>query len=148
MSVSKKRCKGLLADGEFGIDGYLESVGEGVGLGGHSDDGEKFGVLLVREPLGTGRGGVGVDTVAAVVDGGDSDVDELLVRGSRAPGAIMTCLMLAQVRSRRSGWLARARQKLLTKLDLRVARMSSKTDWRRGLAEISASASSFAVGMR
>src|SRR5271170_527840 len=70
-----------------------------------------------------------------------------LVSGSRAPGAIMTCLMLDQVRSRRSGWLARARQKLLTKSDFRVARMSSKTVWIRGLAETSASVRNFCVGI-
>src|SRR5271154_3679791 len=70
-----------------------------------------------------------------------------LVRGSRAPGAIMTCLMLDQVRSRRSGWLARARQKLLTKSDFRVARMSSKTAWMRGVAETSGSVQSFIVGI-
>jgi hypothetical protein len=73
-----------------------------------------------------------------------------LVSGSSAldsAGANITCLTLAQVRSRRSGWLARARQKLLMKSDFRVTRMLSKTAWRRGLAEISASVRSFCVGM-
>src|ERR1700755_914658 len=70
-----------------------------------------------------------------------------LVSGSSAPGAIMTCLMLDQVRSRSSGWVARARQKLLTKSDFRVARMSSKMASMRGLVETSASVQSFTVGM-
>src|SRR5580698_6557106 len=70
-----------------------------------------------------------------------------LVRGSRAPGAIMTCLMLDHVRSRSSGWLARARQKLLTKSDFRVVRMSSKMALMRGSVETSASVQSFTLGI-
>ena len=60
-------------------------------------------MLLVGEAFGSGCGGVGVDAVAAVVGDGDGDVDEFFGEGSSAPGAIMTCLMLCQVRSRRSG---------------------------------------------
>jgi hypothetical protein len=66
----------LLFDEEFAIDWDLEGVGDGVGLGGHGDDREEFGVLLVGEAFGSGRGCVGVDAVAAVVGDGDSDVDE------------------------------------------------------------------------
>lgn len=74
-----------LFDVEFGIDWDLEGGGEGVGLGGHADDGEEFGVLVVGEAFGSGGGGVGVDAVGAAVGGGDGDVDELL--GERVEGA-------------------------------------------------------------
>ena len=73
------RCRVLplrLFDQEFWIDWDLECGGEGVGLGGHADDGEEFGVLLVGQAFGAGCGGVGVDAVAAVVGDGDGDVDE------------------------------------------------------------------------
>ena len=74
-----------LFDGEFWIDGDLERGCEGVGLGGHADDGEEFGVLLLGHAFGAGRGGVGVDAVAAVVGDGDGDVDEFF--GQRVEGA-------------------------------------------------------------
>jgi hypothetical protein len=67
---------GLPFDQEFGIDGDLECSGEGVGLGGHADDGEEFRVLLVGHSFGTCGGSVGVDAVATVIGDGDGDVDE------------------------------------------------------------------------
>src|ERR1700730_4544298 len=59
----------------------------------------------------------------------------------------MTSLMLDQVRSRSAGWLASARQKLFTKSDLRVERMSSKTAFMRASAETSSSVQSFTVAI-
>src|SRR5579875_2241114 len=53
-----------------------------------------------------------------------------------------------QVRSRRAGWLARARQKLLTKSERRVERMSSKTACTRGSPATSSSVQSFTVAIR
>jgi hypothetical protein len=74
------RCRVLpfrLFDQEFWADGDLECGGEGVGFGGHADDSEEFGVLLIGEAFGSGGGGVGVNAVAAAVGDGDSDIDEL-----------------------------------------------------------------------
>jgi hypothetical protein len=66
-----------LFDNELWIDGDLERIGESIGLGGHGDDGEEFGVLLVCEAFGACGSSVGVDAVAAIVGNGDGDVDEL-----------------------------------------------------------------------
>jgi hypothetical protein len=63
----------------------LERIGESIGLGGHGDDGEEFGVLLVGEAFGACGSSVGVDAVAAIVGNGDGDVDELF--GKRVEGA-------------------------------------------------------------
>src|ERR1700722_6382305 len=59
----------------------------------------------------------------------------------------MTAFRLFQVRSRISGWLAMPRQKLLTKSDFRVARISSKTALTFGCASASASVQSLTVAM-
>src|SRR6478735_222593 len=67
-----------------------------------------------------------------------------LTLGSSAPGAI-TSLTLSQVRRSVFGSCASARQKLLTKSDCRVLRMSSKTA--RASLESSSSESSFTVAM-
>src|SRR3984957_20697011 len=59
----------------------------------------------------------------------------------------MTAFRLFQVRSRISGWLAMPRQKLLTKSDFRVARISSKTALTFGCASASASVQSLTVAI-
>src|ERR1700733_1578306 len=69
------------------------------------------------------------------------------VRGSSGPGAPITAFSVFQVRSRISGWLARPRQKLLTKSDFRVARISSNTALTFGCASASASVQSLTVAI-
>src|ERR1700728_1840712 len=59
----------------------------------------------------------------------------------------MTAFSVFQVRSRTSGWLARPRQKLLTKSDFRVARISSKTALTFGCASASVSVQSLTMAI-